>query len=60
LAKVIRNKKEVYRGKVTSLKRFSEDTKEVLANFECGIVLDNFSTVEPGDIIIPYEMKQKQ
>ncbi len=59
-ARVMRGKNEIYKGKVGSLKRFSEDVKEVANNFECGIVLENFTQLEPGDLIIPFEMKQKK
>jgi translation initiation factor IF-2 len=59
-ARVMRGKKEIFKGKILSLKRFSEDVKEVAANFECGIVLEGFSECEKGDMIIPFELKQKK
>ncbi len=59
-ARVIRGKNEIYKGKITSLKRFAEDVREVASNFECGIVLDNFTQLEPGDLVIPFELKQKK
>jgi len=58
--RVFRGKKEVFNGKLQSLKRFSEDTKEVGTNFECGVVLDGFATLEVGDILVPYEIKLKK
>ncbi len=59
-AKVIRGKDEIFRGKVTSLKRFSEDAREVAANFECGIVMDGFVDFEKGDVVSVFEMRQKK
>ena len=41
----------IFEGKVTSLKRFTEDVKEVRQGFECGIGLDNFSGFKEGDAI---------
>jgi translation initiation factor IF-2 len=48
---VLRKKKSVYKGKLSSLKRFKEDVKQVDSGYECGIVLDGFSGYESGDII---------
>lgn len=59
-ARVIRNKKEVFSGKLTSLKRFKEDVREVASNFECGIVMDGFAELEPNDIIVNFELRQKK
>jgi translation initiation factor IF-2 len=41
-------------GKITSLKRFKDDVKEVVAGYECGIGLDRFSDFQTGDIIEAY------
>jgi translation initiation factor IF-2 len=52
---VLREGKPVFEGgRVTSLKRFKEDVKEVLAGFECGIGLDRFNDFQPGDVIEAY------
>ncbi|MFZ5475945.1 MAG: translation initiation factor IF-2, partial [Myxococcota bacterium] len=50
-AKVIREGKEIHDGKVTSLKRFKEDVKEVEKGFECGIGVEG-ADVEVGDRIV--------
>ncbi len=42
---------EVFAGKITSLKRFKDDAKEVETGFECGIGLDNFNDIRVGDLI---------
>ncbi len=55
LARVRRGEAVVFEGgKLTSLKRFKEDVKEVLAGYECGIGLDRFNDFKEGDIIEAY------
>ena len=54
LARVRRNGNEIYTGKVASLKRFTEDVREVAAGYECGISLENFEDFQQGDIIECY------
>jgi translation initiation factor IF-2 len=58
LARVRRNGSEVYTGKVSSLKRFTEDVREVAAGFECGIGLEGFDDFQEGDIIEFYRREQ--
>jgi translation initiation factor IF-2 len=54
LARVLRNEQVVYNGSVSSLKRFKDDVREVVQNYECGIVMD-FPGVEVGDVVEVYE-----
>jgi translation initiation factor IF-2 len=54
-ARIFRNGELVYDGKVASLRRFTEDVKEVRQGFECGIGLENFGDFVIGDIIEIYE-----
>ncbi|PIR66094.1 MAG: translation initiation factor IF-2, partial [Candidatus Omnitrophica bacterium CG10_big_fil_rev_8_21_14_0_10_43_8] len=49
--KLIRDGKEIYNGKINSLKRFKDDVKEVREGFECGIGLANFTDLKSGDTI---------
>lgn len=59
---VIFPKKEGVVGELSSLKRFKDDVKEVKFGFECGLTVDNFNEMEPGDIVEAYEIievKQK-
>lgn len=56
LIHLIRDEKVIYEGKVSSLRRFKEDVKEVSSGFECGITLDNFSDVQIGDIVEAYKI----
>ena len=43
--------KVIYEGKVTSLKRFKEDVREVEKGFECGIGVEGASEIQEGDRI---------
>ncbi len=58
LARVLRNSKQVYAGKMASLKRFKDDVREVEKGFECGIGIENYSDFKPGDIIEAYEIEE--
>lgn len=50
-ARVIRDHQLLHEGRLSSLKRFQEDVKEVRSGFECGISLDGFNDFEEGDLI---------
>ncbi len=52
--RVIRNNVVVYDSKISSLKRFKEDAKEVQTGFECGIMVENFNDLKTGDILENY------
>jgi translation initiation factor IF-2 len=49
--RVQRKGQTVYTGLVQSLRRGKDDVREVAGGFECGITLEDFNTVEIGDII---------
>lgn len=48
---VIRDSIQIKTDKVSSLKRFKDDAKEVAAGFECGVGLENFQDLKVGDIL---------
>ncbi|HZS94562.1 MAG TPA: translation initiation factor IF-2 [Chloroflexota bacterium] len=50
-ARVLRDGQVVTNGRISSLKRFKEDAREVTSGYECGIVIDGFNDVQEGDII---------
>jgi translation initiation factor IF-2 len=56
--RLIRDGVVIYDGKIASLKRFKEDVTEVLTNFECGVGLENFGDIKPGDILEVYTVQQ--
>jgi len=51
LAEVYRNDVKVGEGKISSLRRFKEDVREVSAGYECGIGIEPPSDLQEGDII---------
>ena len=58
ICRVYRDDVEIFNGKISSLKRFKDDAKEVEKGFECGIGLENFNDIQVGDIIEVYEIKE--
>ena len=56
--RVVRDGTVIYDTTVDSLRRFSEDVREVSAGFECGIVLANFQDVHEGDLLETYETRR--
>ena len=60
--RLIRDGIVIYSGALGSLKRFKDDVKEVTNGYECGLNIDNFNDIQPGDIIEGYtevEVKKK-
>ena len=56
--RVLRGGNRIHDGKVASLKRFTEDVREVAAGYECGIGLEGFDAFETGDILEFYRKEQ--
>ena len=56
--RVIRDGKLIYEGKVSSLKRFKEDVKEVNTGFECGIGVEKFNDIKLKDILEFFTLKE--
>ena len=53
--RVVRGKETLFTGKLSSLKRFKDDVREVKAGMECGIGIDGYEGVEAGDVLEFYE-----
>jgi len=56
--RLVRNNEEVFKGKLTSLKKFKEDVQEVQAGGECGLVIANFKNIHVADIIECFEIEK--
>lgn len=54
LLRLVRNGTVIYTGKISSLKRFKDDAKEVAQGYECGIGIENFNDIKVGDEIEAY------
>ena len=48
----------VYDGRMAALRRYKDDVKSVKAGFECGIGLENFQDIHPGDLLESYRIDQ--
>jgi len=57
-ARLLRDDVVVFDGKIGSLRRFKEDVREVQTGYECGIGLENFNDIKPGDVFEVYRMKE--
>jgi translation initiation factor IF-2 len=55
--RVVRDGTVIYDTTIASLRRFSDDVREVLSGFECGIVLANFQDLRVGDVLETYETR---
>jgi translation initiation factor IF-2 len=53
--RVIRDGAIVYSSKLSSLKRFQNDAKEVASGYECGLTVDGFNDIKENDVIEAYE-----
>ena len=49
--RLIRDNVVIYEGKLSSLRRFKDDVREVQTGYECGIGIENYNDLKPGDII---------
>jgi translation initiation factor IF-2 len=56
--RLVRDGTIVYDGEIASLRRLSDDVREVAAGFECGITLRNFQDVKEGDVLEVYETRK--
>jgi translation initiation factor IF-2 len=56
--RLIRDGVEIFKGKISSLKRFKDDAREVEEGFECGIGLEGFHDIKAGDTLEAYEVRE--
>jgi translation initiation factor IF-2 len=54
LVRVVRDRKLVHEGKISSLRRFTDDVAEVASGYECGISIENYQDFREGDILEAY------
>ena len=54
--RLVRDGIVVFDGKIASLRRYKDDVKSVKAGFECGIGLENYQDIKPGDVIEGYKI----
>ena len=59
-ARLIRDGVVIYTSRISSLKRFNDDAKEVRNGFECGIMLENFNDIKVGDVFETFKEVEEQ
>lgn len=59
LARVLRGGEAIHESRVSSLKRFTEDVREVTAGLECGIGVEKFDAWQEGDVIEAFHTEQR-
>ncbi len=59
-ARLIRDGVVIYDTRISSLKRFKDDVREVGKGYECGLMLENFNDIKVGDVIEAYEEKEEK
>mgnify|MGYP000856162994 FL=1 len=57
--RLIRNSIVIYTGKISSLKRFKDDVREVKAGYECGLTIENYNDIKVGDFIECFIMEEE-
>jgi translation initiation factor IF-2 len=58
--RLIRDNVVVHEGKLSTLKRFKDEVKEVQAGQECGMAFENYGDMRPGDVIECYRVETIQ
>jgi len=56
--RITREGKQIGAGKITSLKRFKDDVREVEKGFECGVGVEGFTDFKAGDVIEDFEIEE--
>jgi translation initiation factor IF-2 len=58
--RLIRDNVVVHQGKLSQLKRFKDDAREVVAGQECGMAFENYQDMRAGDVIECYRVESVQ
>ena len=56
--RVIRDEIVIHEGKISSLRRFKDDIREVSSGFECGLALENYYDFQEGDQLEFFMLKE--
>jgi len=59
-AKLLRGKEQIFEGRISSLKHFKEDVREMSEGQECGVGLEGFEAFEPGDVMETYRLEREE
>jgi translation initiation factor IF-2 len=56
--RVDRDDHTIYEGRISTLRRFKDDVREVKEGFECGIILESFNDIQVNDILEAYQIEE--
>ena len=56
--RLLRDDVVIFNGNLSSLKRFKDDVKDVSSGFECGVGLENYNDIKPGDVFEFYTLEE--
>jgi translation initiation factor IF-2 len=56
--RLLRDNVIIYEGKMSSLRRFKDDVREVESGFECGVGLENFNDIKENDILEAFTLEK--
>ena len=56
--RLVRDGIVIHEGKISSLKRFKDDAREVTQGYECGIGIENYNDIKEGDVIECFTMEE--
>ena len=54
--RLVRDGIVIHEGTISSLKRYKDDVKEVVSGFECGLGIEKYNDIKPGDVIECFHM----
>jgi translation initiation factor IF-2 len=55
--RLLRDNRVIFTGKLSSLKRFKDDAKEVAQGYECGMGIENYNDIKQGDVIEAFNIE---
>ncbi len=58
--RVVRDSIVIFDGKLSSLKRFTDDVKEVVAGYECGLTIEKYQDIKENDVLEVYEVVEEK
>jgi translation initiation factor IF-2 len=58
--RLLRDNVVIFEGKLSSLRRFKDDVREVAEGYECGIGLENYNDIKTGDVVECFTMEEIQ
>ena len=57
---MLRDSVVIFEDKISSLRRFKDDVREVASGYECGVGLERFNDIKEGDVLEAYEMVEQK